>query len=198
MDVGGNRSRGEGCVEGLRAELDADFRGPREIDRPLESSRLESLGFKQGDRLVDGFDRYDEIDIPGDHGLLGPMVDGNAADRAPRDVGAFQTGDKTHHVVRAATRLPVVKSFVCHRNATILHSPGRKSQRYTLARARTRLGQPSGCATKRGRATPSGLRDSPCDDLEFRVPDYGARCRRQCQCVHARQLSFTFGFEGAV
>ena len=59
-------------------------------------------------------DRHDEIHVAGHHRLGRPVVDGDAADRTPVQLRAFQGIDHPHDVVSAAGRLPIVKLSTCH------------------------------------------------------------------------------------
>ena len=109
VDVGGDGPGGKVAVEFFGAELDADLRVAGEVDGPIVGFGLESGSDKQGLGALDVGGGDDEVDIARDHGLLGPMVDGHAADGTPGDFGAFQGFDEAQHIARAARRLPVIE-----------------------------------------------------------------------------------------
>ena len=109
VDVGGDGAGREVAVKFFGAELDADLRSAREVDGPFVGFGLESGGDEQGLGAFHVGGGHDEVDIARHHGFLGPMVDGDAADGAPGDFGAFQGFDEAQHVVGAACRLPVIE-----------------------------------------------------------------------------------------
>jgi hypothetical protein len=62
------------------------------------------------------------------------MVDGQAADHAPRNLPAFQRGDQPRNIIATARRLPVIKLPHCHGDR--LNPPSRRASGKT---ARTAL-----------------------------------------------------------
>ena len=82
--------------------------------------RCESGIFKKFHSTFDVFCRDHQVNILGDHGFLGLMVDRNATHRTPLDVCSFEAVNKAHDIVSATRRLPIVELFRRHIGA--IHS----------------------------------------------------------------------------
>ena len=109
VNVGRDGTAWKFAVEFFGAEPDADLRPAGEVDRPFVGFGLESGVGEKGFGPFDVRRGDDQIDVARDHGFLGPMVDGHAADGAPGDLGALQGFDEAQNVACAARRLPVVE-----------------------------------------------------------------------------------------
>ena len=116
VDVGRDGTAWEIAVEFFGAELDADLGAAGEVDRPFVGFGLETGVGEKGLGPFDIRGGDDQIDVARDHGFLGPMVDGHAADGAPGHFGAFQGFDEAQNVACAAGGLPVVELPSSHGN----------------------------------------------------------------------------------
>ena len=101
-------------IKFLGAELNAHARAALEVDGPLKSSGFEPFGLEDFDCFFDGFDGNNKVHISGHHRLVSPMVHGDSANRTPRNVRPLEAIDETHHIVGAASCLPIVKPLVSH------------------------------------------------------------------------------------
>jgi len=150
MHVCGNRALIEIPIEIFRAKLDADFRAPFKIDRPLESLRTKSRLLQNLDGPIDVIGGYDKIDSPRDHGFLGPVIHGDTTDSAPGDIRSFEAIHEPHDVVGAAGRLPVEKLLRGHN--LILTMAQCMTSRFSQERVEAAIAGEGGRADIRSRA----------------------------------------------
>jgi len=109
MHVSRHGTGGELAIEALGAQLQAHRGASLEAHRRVVALRGEAGRLEQRHGSIDLLDRDHEVDVPGDHGLDGPVIDCDAADAAPVQFGAFKGVDHAHDVVGAAGSLPVVE-----------------------------------------------------------------------------------------
>src|SRR5436853_6125584 len=101
-------------VEVFGSELNADLGTSLKVDRPLKLVPFEAGIDETLFRTLDRVCRDDKVDVLSDHLIVGPIINGNSADRAPNYVGAFECVYKPHHVVCAAESLPIVELLLGH------------------------------------------------------------------------------------
>jgi len=72
-----------------------------EVDRPLEPLGAKACLLEQRNGSINRLGGNNKVHILRHHWLIGPVVNRDAANGAPRDVRSFKAINQSHNIVRA-------------------------------------------------------------------------------------------------